>query len=67
MKDRSGLIISFEREVGRTQSEFKTNFEGLISRIGGFIGVSKNFMWLVILLISSVSFLMPHFKGNTIM
>ena len=66
MNDRSGLIISFEREVGRTQSEFKTNFEGLISRIGGFIGVSKNFMWLMILIVSSVSFLMSQLKGNTI-
>ena len=66
MSHRKGVSLFFEKEVGITQSEFKTGFGGLISKIGGFIGISKNFLWLLILLITSMSIIMSKFKANEV-
>ena len=66
MFHRKKVSLFFEKEVGITQSEFKTGFGGLISKIGGFIGISKNFLWLLILLITSMSIIMSKFKANEV-
>ena len=66
LKNERGVIIWFEQTVEITQSKYKTGFISLISKIGGFIGISKNFMWLVILFLSSIGVLMSHFELHEI-
>ena len=56
--DNQGLTIDFEKVVEITKSEFQIGTKTLISRIGGFIGISKNFLWLLILSISTFGLLM---------
>ena len=58
----NGLIVYFEKEVDVTKSALTIDIKTLISNIGGFIGISKNFLWLIIVFISSVGALMSHFK-----
>ena len=55
--DNQGLTIDFEKVVEITKSEFQIGTKTLISRIGGFIGISKNFLWLLILSISTFGLL----------
>ena len=55
-----GLTIRFEKVVDITKSSWTIDERTLLSKIGGFIGISKNFLWLIILLISSISVLFSH-------
>ena len=48
------------REV--TKSEFQIGFKSLMANIGGFIGISKDFLWLVILIISPIGLFMSKVK-----
>ena len=59
---KNGIIIWFEKVVEIMQARPTTDAKTLISKIGGFIGISKNFMWLIILLLSSISILLSHFN-----
>ena len=63
-KNSTGISINFEKEVEITKSSWKIDTQTLISKIGGFIGISKNFLWLIILFITSVGMLMSHLKVN---
>ena len=45
-------MISFEQEVEVTKSSWNIDARTLLSKIGGFIGISKNFLWLILLLMS---------------
>ena len=60
-----GIRIWFEREVEVTKSSLKTNELGFISKIGGDIGLCKNLLWLIIVLISASSVLMSRFNMLT--
>ena len=51
--DRSGLIVSFEREVEQTNSELQVDTITLLTRCGGIIGVGKNLLWIIIFVLSS--------------
>ena len=51
-KTSKGLIIWFENEVDITKSSWKVDAVTIISNIGGFIGIGKEFLWLVILLLT---------------
>ena len=62
LKEQIGITIWFDQIVKVTQSKYTTGFKTLISKIGGFIGISKNFMWLIILFLSSIGVLMSHSK-----
>ena len=66
LKEQTGIIIWFEHIVEITESRYTTGFKTLISKIGGFIGISKNFVWLIILLLSSIGVLRSHFKLHNI-
>ena len=57
-----GVSLWFENEVAVTKASWKTNAETIISAIGGFIGIGKEFLWLTILLISSVGALLSYLK-----
>ena len=45
------------------KSAFTNDFMTVLSKVGGFIGISKDFLWIVILLISSLGVLFPHIKS----
>ena len=62
----TGVAINFENEVEITKSSWKIDPKTLISKIGGFIGISKNFLWLIILFITSVCMLKSQLKVNEI-
>ena len=57
-----GLELWFEREVYVTKSKFILDAKTMMSEIGGFIGISKNFLWVLILFLSSFGILMSHLK-----
>ena len=57
-----GMEILFEKEVKVTKSAWNIGPMSLISKIGGFIGISKNFLWLVIMVFSSVGVLISKLK-----
>ena len=59
-----GLIIRFAREVDINKSMWTLDGTTLISKIGGFIGINKNFLWLITLSISSIGALISKSKLN---
>ena len=59
-----GLIIRFAREVDITKSMWTIDGTTLISKIGGFIGINKNFLWIITLSISSIGVLISKVKLN---
>ena len=61
-KNFRGIMLSFEQEVEVTKSSWNIDARTLLSKIGGFIGISKNFLWLILLLMSSITVLISHFK-----
>ena len=54
------LRVVFENDVDVIKSSWQMDEITLLSKIGGFIGISKNFLWLIILLISSTSALISY-------
>ena len=67
-KGENGLTIWFEDEVFVMKSAFTNDFMTVLSKVGGFIGISKDFLWIVILFISSLGVLLTHIKlmGKTV-
>ena len=57
-----GLIIRFENEVDIIKSSWKMNVETLLSEIGGFIGLNKNFLWILTLFLSTMSIICSNLK-----
>ena len=57
-----GLKIWFENEVDVTKSLWAIDEKTLISNIGGFTGIGKEFLWLIILMLSSFSVLITYFN-----
>ena len=62
----TGITITFERDVDITRSSWKIDSKSLISKIGGFIGICKNFLWLIILFISSAGVIISHLNLNVV-
>ena len=60
--DRKGLIIYFDKTIETTKSDFQIGIKSLTAKIGGFIGVSKNFLWLVILILSTIGLFLSNIK-----
>ena len=52
--ETKGIVIYFENTVDVTKTEFKIGFITIISEIGGFIGMSKNLLWVIILVLSTI-------------
>ena len=57
-----GLRIRFEKEVDINVSGWAIDGEALIAKIGGFIGICKNFLWLSTMIISSIGVLVTKLK-----
>ena len=60
--EKKGLSIWFENEVYLTKSSWQNDAITIISNIGGIIGISKNFLWLVIMVTSSFGALISFLK-----
>ena len=59
---RKGLIIFFENQVDVTKSSWQIDEISFLSKIGGFIGISKNFLWLTLLFLSALSSIVSFLK-----
>ena len=59
----SGIQIVFEKDVKTTKSAWTISSLSLTSKVGGFIGISKNFLWLIIMIASSVGLLISKMKA----
>ena len=57
-----GLKIRFENEVDITKSSWKMDMETLLSEIGGFIGLNKNFLWILTLFLSTMGIIGSNLK-----
>ena len=57
-----GIEIWFEKYVAVTKSTLKIDVMTLVSKFGGFIGISKNLMWLLIMLISSLGVIFSNLR-----
>ena len=57
-----GLRIRFEKEVDINVSAWTIDEGALIAKIGGFIGICKNFLWLSTMVISSIGVLVTKLK-----
>ena len=52
--ETKGIVIYFEKTVDVTKSEFKIGFITIMSEIDGFIGMIKNLLWVIILVLSTI-------------
>ena len=59
--DDRGFIIRFDKEVDISMASWTIDPKSLLSMIGGVIGICKNFVWLIILFLSSFSFVLSRF------
>ena len=59
-----GFIIRFENEVEIIKSSWQLDEITFLANIGGFIGVGKEFLWLVIMTISSVGMFISYVKNR---
>ena len=61
----SAIFVHFEPKVSVAETKFLINEITLMTRIGGIIGVGKEFLWVILLLAGSLRFLFSCF-GQTI-
>ena len=61
-----GVSIWFENEVAVSKASWKIDVENIVSTVGGFIGIGKEFLWLTILLISSIGALISYLKWQKV-
>ena len=52
-EDGAGIVLSLDGLVEKTNSKLQITAKTLIIRMGGFIGMGKNLVWLIIFLLSS--------------
>ena len=55
-----GVIVWFQSEVDRTTSDWQLDEFTFLSKIGGHIGISKNFLWVLIMIASSIGVCLVH-------
>ena len=60
--DLRGLTIYFGNKVKTTKSKLTITTRTLFSKIGGFIGVNRSFLWLIIMFLSTVGTLVSKLK-----
>ena len=52
-EDGAGFALSLDGLVEKTNSKLQITAKTLVIRMGGFIGMGKNLVWLIIFLLSS--------------
>ena len=58
----SGIFIHLEAKVSVAETKFLINEITLMTRIGGLIGVGKEFLWIILLLAGSLKFFVSCFR-----
>ena len=61
-RNHRGITIWFEKDVEINYSTKAINPKTLISSIGGFIGIGKNLLWIMIMVMSGLGFLINNLK-----
>ena len=51
-----GVLVIFDRIVEKSISEFQRTPKTMLTRFGGLIGLGKNMLWLIILLVTGIGF-----------
>ena len=51
-KKYGGVYLLFDRHVSVTETELSVNFMTLITRAGGIIGVGKEFLWMILFVLT---------------
>lgn len=59
-----GLFIQFEKLVNVHQSSFVIDEMTLLTRLGGIIGVGKEFFWILVVLFSAIKTMSMFLVGN---
>ena len=62
--NQHGIELYFDRNVDVTKTEFKFGFITIISDIGGFMGTSKELMWIIIMITSTFGIFLSKLKYN---
>lgn len=57
-----GILLYFDKNVDVTKSSLQISFIKIMSEIGGSIGIGKNLLWLIILLISTITVCVSKLK-----
>ena len=57
-----GITLFFDKVIETKDSEFQMNARTMISFFGGIVGYCKNTLWLIILLCSSLSYMIFAFR-----
>ena len=58
----SAIFIHFEPKVSVAETKFLINEITFITRIGGIIGVGKEFLWIILLLAGTLRFFVSCFR-----
>ena len=53
--DRFGMFVQFDKNVDVTKNELKIDAMTFLTRVGGIIGVGKNFLWIIILCLTYIT------------
>ena len=61
-----GIFIWFDEEVKISKSTFKFDAEKMYSTVGGIMGTSRSFVWLIVLLMSSVGVILARFNVSSV-
>ena len=64
MGDRVITYLTFDDVIEKTYVERQIGPLTFISRIGGFIGIGKNLLWIVIIILSSVKIFSRKVKSR---
>ena len=66
-KGRKGYKLWFEDDVEVIKSSWQLDELSLLSKIGGFIGTTRSFLWLIILLTSSIGAFISYVKVQKVL
>ena len=61
-----GIFIWFEEDVKISKSSLKFDAEKMYSTVGGIMGTSRSFVWLIVLLMSSVGVILARFNVSSV-
>ena len=63
--DVKGVTLYFDRTIDETVSEFQIGFLTLLGRFGGIIGLTKNLLWIILLVMSITSYFLVTMKPKS--
>ena len=63
-RNSKGVTMWFENEVKISKTSWQMDKITVLSKIGGYIGISKNFLWVLIVIISSAGVFQSYIKDR---